>query len=45
MNIIFLSIGNRDSIQAANDPNYTRNSRLNNWVDINEDDIKLFMAQ
>ena len=44
MNIIFLSIGNRDPIQAADDPNYTRNSRLNNWVDINEDNIKLFMA-
>ena len=40
----FLPIGNRDPIQAANEPNYNRNSRLNNWIDINEDDIKLFMA-
>ena len=40
----FLPIGNRDPIQAADEPNYNRNSRLNNWIDINEDDIKLFMA-
>ena len=40
----FLSIGNRDPIQAANEPNYNRNGQLNNWVDINEDDMKLFMA-
>ena len=39
----FLSIGNRDPIQAADEPNYHRNSRLNKLVDINEDDMKLFM--
>ena len=44
ININFLSIGNRDPIQTADDLNYNRNSRLNNWGDINEDDIKLFMA-
>ena len=36
-------LGNRDPIQAANELNYNRNSQLNNWIDINEDDIKLFM--
>ena len=39
-----ISIGHRDAIQAVDDPNYNRNSRLNNWVDINEEDMKLFMA-
>ena len=37
-------MGNRDPIQAADELNYNRNSRLNNWIDINEDDIKLFIA-
>ena len=37
-------MGNRDPIQAADEPNYNRNSCLNNWIDINEDDIKLFIA-
>ena len=40
----FLPIGNRDPIQAADEWNYNRNSQLNNWIDINEDNIKLFIA-
>ena len=40
----FLPIGNRDPIQAVDEPNYNRNSQLNNWIDINGDNIKLFMA-
>ena len=39
-----ISIGHRDPIQTVDDPNYNRNSRLNNWVDINEEDMKLFMV-
>ena len=42
--VIIIILGGRDPIQLIDEPNYQKHHRLSKWIDINESDVKIFLA-
>ena len=41
---LILPLGGQDAIQLIDEPNYNKHNRLSKWTDVNESDVKIFLA-